>query len=158
MRVYFTGSVFLMILLRADAYADSAYSCDFQLGVPWLCAATVRSINHVKALHKYANDGRSAQPGAGKVVATAVGPRALVVLGTTEQRVSGLAIHTAIGAMAVLFRSTLRAVPTPALSGLFLYLGQSALRGNQVSGGQRRKRANLWRSFDVGVAILCAHP
>mmetsp|Transcript_76116 Transcript_76116/g.152934 ORF Transcript_76116/g.152934 Transcript_76116/m.152934 type:complete len:409 (+) Transcript_76116:1-1227(+) len=93
------------------------------VGMPWLCAATVRSINHVKSLHVY---GRKAASAKGEEAG------ALAVVGTVENRASGFLIHAAIGAVVVWLRPLLRAVPAPALSGLFLYLGQSALRGNQM--------------------------
>lgn len=123
------------------------------VGLPWLCAATVRSINHVKALHVFApnnknkemhhvnnsNDGgiraaTSAPSSPSSSSSTAfIAPVATVaVVGTVEQRVSGFLIHAIIGLVVVAYRPLLRAVPKPALSGLFFYLGQSALRGNQM--------------------------
>ncbi len=95
------------------------------VGFPWLCAATVRSINHVKALHDYDTTSVDSAPYSGS-------GSPLRVVGTREQRLSGLAIHGLIGAVVVFARDKLRAVPKPALTGLFLYLGQSALRGNQM--------------------------
>ena len=124
------------------------------IGLPWLCAATVRSINHVKALHVYApnnnnnnekhgsNNNNSHNSGAkatsladshSSVSVPSTSPAATVaVVGTVEQRVSGFLIHAIIGLVVVAYRPLLRAVPKPALSGLFFYLGQSALRGNQM--------------------------
>lgn len=96
------------------------------VGFPWLCAATVRSINHVKALHDYeaiAVDKTGCGIGES-------GP--LRVVSTREQRISGVMIHALIGGVVVFARDKLRAVPKPALTGLFLYLGQSALKGNQM--------------------------
>lgn len=84
------------------------------LGLPWLVAATVRSISHVRALSKYDADGK--------------------VSGSVEQRVTGVAIHSLIGAC-VLFskpRQLLTQVPLPVLMGLFMYLGTSALPGNEM--------------------------
>lgn len=119
------------------------------LGLPWLCAATVRSINHVKALHVYASD-RSASTATAAADSTAAASASTeasasasglaasgvssgsVVVGTVEQRLSGFLIHGIIGVVVVGYRPLLRAVPKPALSGLFFYLGQSALRGNQM--------------------------
>lgn len=83
-------------------------------GIPWLVAATVRSLSHVGALSKYDQDGK--------------------VEGTLEQRVTGLSIHTLIGCC-VLFkkpRMLLKQVPLPVLMGLFMYLGISALPGNEM--------------------------
>ena len=84
------------------------------LGIPWLVAATVRSLSHVGALSKYDKDGK--------------------VEGTIEQRLTGFAIHSLIGCC-VLFkkpRMLLKQVPLPALMGLFMYLGASALPGNEM--------------------------
>ncbi|CAB9527403.1 Electroneutral sodium bicarbonate exchanger 1 [Seminavis robusta] len=84
------------------------------LGIPWLVAATVRSLSHVGALSKYDSNGK--------------------VVGTIEQRVTGVAIHSLI-ACCVLFskpRQLLTNVPLSVLMGLFLYLGTSSLPGNEM--------------------------
>ena len=84
------------------------------LGIPWLVAATVRSLSHVGALSKYDKDGNAS--------------------GTIEQRVTGLSIHSLIGGC-VLFskpRQLLTQVPLPVLMGLFMYLGISSLPGNEM--------------------------
>ncbi len=84
------------------------------VGFPWLVAATVRSISHVRALSKFDKDGS--------------------IVGTREQRITGLSIHTLIGCC-VLFsgpRNLLAQVPTPVLMGLFMFLGTSALPGNEM--------------------------
>ena len=84
------------------------------LGIPWLVAATVRSLSHVGALSKYDKDGS--------------------VKGSIEQRVTPFFIHVLIGCC-VLFskpRQLLTQVPLPVLMGLFMYLGTSALPGNEM--------------------------
>lgn len=84
------------------------------VGFPWLVAATVRSISHVRALSTYDDEGKR--------------------VGTTEQRVTGTAIHTLIGCC-VLFaapRKLLTNIPLAVLMGLFMYLGTSALPGNEM--------------------------
>lgn len=84
------------------------------VGLPWLVAATVRSISHVRALGKFDSNGNR--------------------VGTLEQRVTGFSIHALIGSC-VLFskpRSLLTQVPLPVLMGLFMYLGTSALPGNEM--------------------------
>ena len=84
------------------------------VGMPWLVAATVRSLSHIGALSKYDGQGK--------------------VNGTIEQRLTGISIHTLIGCC-VLFskpRHLLVQVPLPVLMGLFLYLGASALPGNEM--------------------------
>ena len=84
------------------------------LGLPWLVAATVRSISHVRALSVFTEGGK--------------------LKSTIEQRITGLSIHGLIGAC-VLFdapRSVLTQIPTPVLMGLFMFLGTSALPGNEM--------------------------
>jgi HCO3- transporter family len=83
-------------------------------GMPWLVAATVRSLSHVGALSKYDKDEN--------------------VKGTIEQRVTGFGIHSLIGCC-VLFkkpRHLLSQLPLPVLMGLFMYLGISSLPGNEM--------------------------
>jgi len=84
------------------------------IGFPWLVAATVRSISHVRALSKFDKDGK--------------------IEGTVEQRVTGFCIHTLIGSCVIFDkpRSLLTQVPLPVLMGLFMYLGTSALPGNEM--------------------------
>lgn len=65
------------------------------IGLPWLVAATVRSLSHVGALSKYDDNGK--------------------VVGTVEQRLTGVSIHSLI-ACVVLFaspRKLLAQVPLP---------------------------------------------
>ena len=85
------------------------------VGLPWLVAATVRSISHVRALSVFdSTTGRLKR--------------------TIEQRMTGLTIHGLIGAC-VLFdapRAVLTRIPKPVLMGLFLFLGTSSLPGNEM--------------------------
>lgn len=86
------------------------------IGFPWLVAATVRSLSHVGALSKYDEKDNTK------------------VVGSIEQRVTGSAIHALIG-MCVFFskpRNLLKQIPLPVLMGLFMYLGTSALPGNEM--------------------------
>jgi len=84
------------------------------IGFPWLVAATVRSISHVRALSKFDKDGE--------------------ITGTVEQRVTGMSIHALIGSCVIFAkpRYLLTQVPSPVLMGLFMYLGISALPGNEM--------------------------
>lgn len=84
------------------------------IGFPWLVAATVRSISHVRALSKFDKDGN--------------------IEGTLEQRVTGFSIHALIGSCVIFSkpRSLLAQVPKPVLMGLFMFLGISALPGNEM--------------------------
>lgn len=84
------------------------------IGFPWLVAATVRSISHVRALSKFDKDGK--------------------IQGTVEQRITGMSIHALIGSCVIFDkpRALLTQVPSPVLMGLFMYLGTSALPGNEM--------------------------
>lgn len=113
------------------------------IGFPWLVAATVRSISHVRALSKFDKDGE--------------------ITGTVEQRVTGMTIHALIGSC-VLFtkpRNLLKAVPKPVLMGLFMFLGTSALPGNEmferIAGMFKEKslaKKERWSSIPNGVTNL----
>ncbi|CAG5130391.1 unnamed protein product, partial [Candidula unifasciata] len=86
-------------------------------GLPWMCAATVRTVAHISALSEYS---RTHAPG-----------EKPELLGVKEQRVTNFAVHLLIG-LAVTAGPVLRAVPVPALFGIFLYLGVSTLSGVQM--------------------------
>lgn len=101
--------------MNADLFVISVLTA-FQsiIGFPWLVAATVRSISHVRALNKIDKDGN--------------------IKGTVEQRMTGFSIHGLI-ACCVLFagpRNILTNIPKSVLMGLFMYLGTSALPGNEM--------------------------
>ena len=87
-------------------------------GLPWLCAATVRTLAHVRAMAT--REERVARGGEVRES----------VLGVTETRVTGLAIHVLI-ALAIPFLPYLDIVPMAVLFGLFLYMGVVSLKGNQ---------------------------
>lgn len=85
-------------------------------GLPWLVAATVRSLAHVKSLTNYEQLGGGEER----------------ITGIVEQRVSGLAIHGLIGLSILKLRPQLAQIPLPVTTGLFLYLGVSGLKGNEM--------------------------
>jgi HCO3- transporter family len=100
-------------------------------GLPWLAAATVRSLSHVGALSQYETTSSSMQS---SVTANNNPTTSNKIIGTIEQRVTGTAIHVLIGCC-VLFakpRQLLSQIPLPVLMGLFLYLGTSGLSGNEM--------------------------
>ena len=86
------------------------------LGFPWLVAATVRSINHVRSIASF----KRTESG-GEVIEKCM-----------EQRVTGIGIHAFIGLAVLYGRGLLAQVPLAVLMGLFLYLGLSSLAGNQM--------------------------
>ena len=86
------------------------------LGLPMLCAATVRSVAHVSALTVFS---RTHAPGEK--------PK---LLGAQEQRVTGIVVHILIG-LSVLMGPVLRQIPAAVLFGVFLYMGIASMSGIQ---------------------------
>lgn len=85
--------------------------CFSLFGLPWIVAATVHSVNHLKSL---TIEGAHADMPAVAVV---------------ENRISALVIHLAI-ATSLLLLSYVSVIPMPVLLGLFVYMGIMALWGN----------------------------
>jgi hypothetical protein len=88
-------------------------------GLPWLVAATVRSLNHLRSLATT----EQAAP-------THLGEAGERVLHVVETRLTGFAVHLAMGA-SLLFLEYLKLVPMAILYGLFLYMGVMSMRGNE---------------------------
>lgn len=88
------------------------------LGLPWMVAATVRSLNHVRALAEV------------ETVAIPHGPPEERIVSVVETRLSGVLVHAAVG-VSLLLLPLLKLVPMSVLFGLFLFMGVSAMRGNQ---------------------------
>ncbi|KAF6004690.1 solute carrier 4 [Cyanidiococcus yangmingshanensis] len=89
------------------------------LGLPWMCAATVQSLNHVRSLaitETYLQPGERA-------------PRERIV-SVIENRLTGFMIHFALG-MSLLLLPLLRRIPVAVISGLFLYMGRRMMSGNE---------------------------
>ncbi len=95
-------------------------------GLPWLVAATVRSLNHVRSL---ATVEEVVKPG---------GETKEKIIHTRETRVSGFMIHLLIG-VSLFFLPLLQEIPKAVLWGLFLYMGVVSIRGNQFF-----ERLSLW--------------
>ena len=95
-------------------------------GLPWLVAATVRTLAHVRAL---ATKEESVSRGG------EVRERVLHVI---ETRTTGFAIHVLI-ALSIPLLPYLDIVPMAVLYGLFLYMGVVSLQGNQFF-----ERLGLW--------------
>ena len=91
------------------------------LGLPWMVAATVRSLNHVRSLATIeSHDGQER------------------IVSVKEQRVTGLAVHGLV-AVSLAFLSLLKLVPLCVLFGLFLFMGVGSMGGNQLF-----ERLRLW--------------
>ena len=94
-------------------------------GLPWIVAATVHSLNHVKSLATTS----TADPETGE---------AERIISVRENRVSGLAIHALI-ASSILLLPLIKAIPMEVLFGLFLFMGFSTLNGTDLF-----NRVRLW--------------
>lgn len=90
-------------------------------GLPWMVAATVRSINHVRSLAVMESHGGEER-----------------IVSVRENRVSGLVVHAMVG-VSLLFLTYLAEVPMSVLFGLFLYMGVASMRNNQFF-----ERLRLW--------------
>ncbi|KAM6976444.1 anion exchange protein 2-like isoform 2-T2 [Aplochiton taeniatus] len=87
-------------------------------GLPWLAAATVRSVTHANALTVMS-----------KAVAPGDKPRIQEV---KEQRVTGLLVAIMVG-LSIVIGDLLRKIPLAVLFGIFLYMGVMSLNGIQLT-------------------------
>ncbi|KAM6934892.1 anion exchange protein 3 isoform 1-T1 [Xenentodon cancila] len=86
-------------------------------GLPWLTAATVRSVTHVNALTVMSK-------------ATAPGEKPMIQE-VKEQRVTGLLVAVLVG-LSIVMTDVLRLIPLAVLFGIFLYMGVTSLTGIQL--------------------------
>uniref|UniRef100_A0A8C5HHH0 Anion exchange protein n=1 Tax=Gouania willdenowi TaxID=441366 RepID=A0A8C5HHH0_GOUWI len=86
-------------------------------GLPWLTAATVRSVTHVNALTVMSK-------------ATAPGEKPMIQE-VKEQRLTGLLVSVLVG-MSIVMTHVLRLIPLAVLFGIFLYMGVTSLTGIQL--------------------------
>ncbi|XP_060909856.1 anion exchange protein 3 isoform X4 [Labrus mixtus] len=86
-------------------------------GLPWLTAATVRSVTHVNALTVMSK-------------ATAPGEKPMIHE-VKEQRLTGLFVAVLVG-MSIVMTDVLRLIPLAVLFGIFLYMGVTSLTGIQL--------------------------
>ncbi|XP_057178634.1 anion exchange protein 2b isoform X2 [Triplophysa rosa] len=87
-------------------------------GLPWMAAATVRSVTQVNALTVMS-----------KAVAPGDKPRIQEV---KEQRVTGLLVAILVG-LSIVIGDLLRQIPIAVLFGIFLYMGVMSLNGIQLT-------------------------
>uniref|UniRef100_A0A8C7SYB6 Anion exchange protein n=1 Tax=Oncorhynchus mykiss TaxID=8022 RepID=A0A8C7SYB6_ONCMY len=87
-------------------------------GLPWLAAATVRSVTHTNALTVMS-----------KAVAPGDKPRIQEV---KEQRVTGFFVALFVG-LSIVIGDLLRQIPIAVLFGIFLYMGVMSLNGIQLT-------------------------
>lgn len=95
-------------------------------GLPWLVAATVRSLNHLRSLATV------------EEVVSKEGDTRERVIHVRETRLSALSIHVLIGG-SVLLLPLLREIPMSVLYGLFLFMGVVSMAGNSFF-----ERLSLW--------------
>ncbi|KAF7213491.1 anion exchange protein 2b isoform X1 [Nothobranchius furzeri] len=92
--------------------------CSALFGLPWMAAATVRSVTHVNSLTVMS-----------KAVAPGDKPRIQEV---KEQRVTGLLVAIMVG-LSIVISDLLRQIPLAVLFGIFLYMGVMSLNGIQLT-------------------------
>jgi hypothetical protein len=100
-------------------------------GLPWIVAATVHSVNHLKGLS-----------GIREVAGTM---KRYVI----ENRVSALLIHLLIAA-SVFLLDLVALIPVPVLFGLFIYMGYVSLRGNDFAARAVQSLRSFVTSASVG--------
>jgi HCO3- transporter family len=83
-------------------------------GLPWMCGATVQSMNHVKAMTDSEYNTETDE---------------IEIVDVTETRLTGFVVH-ALLASSLLLLPALRHIPIPVVSGVFLFLGRKLLSGN----------------------------
>lgn len=93
--------------------------------LPWIVAATVHSLNHVKSLA----DVKITDTENGKIEE---------IVSVAENRISGLTVHVLIF-LSLFALGYVELIPMPVLFGLFLYMGVASLNGNQFF-----ERMTLW--------------
>ena len=123
MLFYLDQNISVRAGLTAGSPRDPAYHLDMAVlavcvaglsvcGLPWTCAATVQTLNHVRALSSVSLvDGKE------------------VFTNTIETRVTGFLIHLAILATLGLL-PLMSLIPGPVISGIFLFLGQKLTANN----------------------------
>jgi len=84
------------------------------LGLPWMCGATVQSMNHVKALTDSEYNPETEE---------------IEIVDVTETRLTGFVVHALI-ACSLLLLPIIRVIPIPVVSGVFLFLGTKLMSGN----------------------------
>ena len=84
------------------------------LGLPWMCGATVQSMNHVKALTDSVYNPETEE---------------IEIVDVTETRLTGFLVHAMI-AGSLLLLPVVGLIPIPVVSGVFLFLGRKLMKGN----------------------------
>lgn len=101
---------FLIILLNIDPY----FAVLSIFGLPWMCGATVQSMNHVRAMADYEYNEET---------------KKMEITEVTETRMTGFVIHAML-ASTILLLPLIKKIPIPVVSGVFLFLGRKLMTGN----------------------------
>jgi len=83
-------------------------------GLPWMCGATVQSMNHVRAMAETKFNEETNQ---------------MEITEVTETRTTGFIIHAML-ASTVMLLPVIKKIPIPVVSGVFLFLGRKLMTGN----------------------------
>jgi hypothetical protein len=113
-------AVLATVLLFLDQNITVRLVCS-SIGLPWVVAATVRSLNHVRSLATVRHHARGEH-----------------IISVMENRFTPLIVHLLIGGSLV-FLGVLREIPMSVVFGLFLFMGIASLRSNQFV-----DRLKLW--------------
>ncbi|CAB9507138.1 Electroneutral sodium bicarbonate exchanger 1 [Seminavis robusta] len=84
------------------------------VGLPWMCGATVQSLNHVRAMTETQYNKETEE---------------VEIVGVTETRFTGFVVHALIASTVGLL-PLLKFVPIPVVAGVFLFLGRKLMSGN----------------------------
>lgn len=89
-------------------------------GLPFMCAGTIQSLNHVRSVTTYEQIRDSSGELTGQER----------VADVSENRLTGFAIHGLV-LCSLLLLPVLRQIPMPVITGVFLYLGTNMFSGNE---------------------------
>ena len=84
------------------------------VGLPWMCGATVQSMNHVRAMAETKLN---------------IETNRMEITEVTETRFTGFVIHAMLTST-ILLLPLIKKIPIPVVSGVFLFLGRRLMTGN----------------------------
>jgi hypothetical protein len=108
---------FIHLFLFSSSLIGLLVAISGLFGLPWICAAPVRSIAHVASLSIYSNTH-------------APGEKARLIE-IKDQRVTNIGVHLLIGCT-IFAAPIIRKIPVAALFGIFLYFGIVSISGTQL--------------------------
>lgn len=123
-------------------------------GLPWMCGATVQSMNHVRAMTDSVYNPETEE---------------IEIVDVTETRLTGFVVHALI-AGSLLLLPVIRVIPIPVVSGVFLFLGRKLMSGNSflqrirdtfiekarlLEDNPIRKMGRKRTALFTGIQILC---